>query len=100
MRNTINKATNMRNTTNKKITGRPKSVPTTGLYIVPMNWKSNATPKKPKKNLCSSSGTNVMRNTTNQTITGRLRLNLLLMWEVKVGYFSYRVIIFLKIIII
>ena len=83
MRNTTNKATNMRNTTNKIITGRPSTMPTTGLYIVSMDWKSNATPKKPKKNLCSSSGTKFMRNTTNQTITGRLRLNLLQMWEVK-----------------
>ena len=36
------------------------SVPTTGLYIIPMDWKSNSTQKNLRQNFSSSSGTKVM----------------------------------------
>ena len=44
-----NKAISVKNTANKTIKGRPKTVPITGLYIVPMDSKSNATPNKHEK---------------------------------------------------
>ena len=79
-------ATNIKNTTNKlankTIKGGPKTVPITGLYIVPIDWISNATSKNLRK-IYSSSGTKNTRNTTNIPITGKLRLNLPQTKEVK-----------------
>ena len=54
-------------------------VPTTGFYIVPVDWKSNSTPNKPKKNLCSSYRTKVMLTLVFCTIYNRKK------WENLVG---------------